>query len=66
MGHIKMKTIREMNAEDLKERVQETRSELLKLRTNAASGTLRKDSGKIRTMRRDIARMKTRLREMNA
>jgi large subunit ribosomal protein L29 len=59
-----MKAIREMSEEDIKDRIQEFRTELLKLRTNAASGTLRKDSGRIRPLRRDIARMKTRLSEM--
>ena len=42
----------------------ETRGELSKLRTEAAKGTLRKKSGKIKSMRRDIARMLTRKREM--
>jgi large subunit ribosomal protein L29 len=61
---MKMKTVRELEAKDLEERIQEMRSELLRMRTNAASGTLRKDSGKIMPMRRDIARMKTRQNEM--
>ena len=61
---MKMKTVRELEAKDLEGRIQEMRSELLRMRTNAASGTLRKDSGKIMSMRRDIARMKTRQNEM--
>ncbi len=64
MSRVRMKAIREMSEEDIKDRIQEFRTELLKLRTNAASGTLRKDSGRIRPLRRDIARMKTRLSEM--
>ncbi len=64
MSRVRMKAIREMSEEDIKDRIQEFRTELLKLRTNAASGTLRKDSGRIRPLRRDIARMKTRLNEM--
>ncbi len=64
MSRVRMKAIREMSEEDIKDRIQEFRTELLKMRTNAASGTLRKDSGRIRPLRRDIARMKTRLSEM--
>ena len=59
-----MKSIRQFNEKDLTGRIQETRSELAKLRTEAAKGTLRKKSGKIKPMRRDIARMLTRKREM--
>lgn len=59
-----MKSIRQFNEKDLTGRIQETRSELSKLRTEAAKGTLRKKSGKIKPMRRDIARMLTRKKEM--
>lgn len=59
-----MKTVRQFNEKDLASRIQETRGELSKLRTEAAKGTLRKKSGKIKSMRRDIARMLTRKREM--
>jgi large subunit ribosomal protein L29 len=64
MAQLKMKTIREFNETDLKERLEQARTELAKLRTEAAKGTLRKDSGKIRASRREIARMLTRLNEM--
>ncbi len=59
-----MKTVRQFNEKDLASRIQEARGELSKLRTEAAKGTLRKKSGKIKSMRRDIARMLTRKREM--
>jgi len=59
-----MKTIRELNEKDLKSKIQETRSELAKLRVDASKGTLRKESGKLRPLRHDIARMLTRLNEM--
>ncbi len=59
-----MKTVRQFNEKDLASRIQEARGELSKLRTEAAKGTLRKKSGKIKPMRRDIARMLTRKREM--
>ena len=64
MTRISMKTIRELNKSDLKSKIQETRSELAKLRVDAAKGTLRKESGKLKPLRRDIARMLTRLNEM--
>ena len=65
MSRISMKTIRNLNEKDLKSKLQEARSELGKLKVDAAKGTLRKESGKLRPLRRDIARMMTRLSEMN-
>jgi large subunit ribosomal protein L29 len=59
-----MKTIRQLNEKDLKSKVQDTRSELAKLRVDAAKGTLRKESGKLKPLRHDIARMLTRINEM--
>jgi large subunit ribosomal protein L29 len=59
-----MRTIRELNETDLKERLEQARVELAKLRTDAAKGTLRKESGKIRATRTDVARLLTRLNEL--
>ncbi|KFM18230.1 50S ribosomal protein L29 [Marine Group I thaumarchaeote SCGC AAA799-P11] len=64
MSRISMKTIRNLNEKDLKSKIQESRSELAKLRVDAAKGTLRKESGKLKPIRHDIARMLTRLNEM--
>ena len=64
MTRLSMKTIRELNEKDLKSKIQETRSELAKLRVDASKGTLRKESGKLKPLRHDIARMMTRLNEM--
>ena len=64
MTRISMKTIRQFNEKDLKGKIQETRSELAKLRVDASKGTLRKESGKIKALRHDIARMLTQLNEM--
>lgn len=64
MARIKMKTVRAFNEKDLKDRLQQARSELAKLKTDAAKGTLRKESGKMKPLKRDIARMLTRLNEM--
>ncbi len=64
MARLKMKSIREFNETDLKERLEQSRIELAKLRTDAAKGTLRKESGKIRALRKEVARMLTRLNEL--
>ena len=59
-----MKTIRELNEKDVKDRIEEMRTELSKLQVENAKGTLRKESGKIKPVKRDIARLLTRLNEM--
>lgn len=64
MSRVRMKGIRELDPKALEERIQEKRTELAKLRTDAAKGTLRKESGHIRSLRRDIARMMTRRTEL--
>lgn len=64
MTRIKMKTVREFNESDLKDRLGQLRSELTKLKIEASKGTLRKDSGKVKPLRRDIARVLTRLNEL--
>jgi large subunit ribosomal protein L29 len=64
MGYLKMKSIRELNENDLKEKLEQSRVELAKMKTDSAKGTLRKESGKIRASRKEIARMLTRLNEM--
>ena len=65
MSKLRMKALREMNEKDLKSRVIEMRTELSKLEVENAKGTLRKESGKIKPLKRNIARLLTRLNEMN-
>ena len=65
MTRLKMKSIRELNETDLKDRIIQMRTELSKLEVENAKGTLRKESGKIKPLKRDIARLLTRLNEMN-
>ena len=60
-----MKTIRELNENDLLDRLQQLRSDLTKLKIDSSKGTLRKESGKIKPLKRDIARILTRLGELN-
>ena len=63
MGRIKLKVLREMNDKDLSEKLDELSSELTKLRSEGAKGTLKKETASIRWTRRDIARIKTVLNE---
>ncbi len=64
MGRLKMKTIRELNEKDLQDKLQQMRSDLTKLRLDGAKGTLRKESGKLKPLRKNIARIKTRLKAL--
>ena len=64
MGRLKMKTVRELNETDVKDRIEQMRTELSKLQVENAKGTLRKESGKINRVKKDIARLLTRLNEM--
>ena len=64
MAHLKNKTIREFNEKDLQDRLKQTRTELFKLNVESKKGTLRKESGKLKPLRKDIARMLTRINEM--
>ena len=64
MGHLKNKTIKEFNEKDLRDRLRQIRTELFKLRVESKKGTLRKESGKLKPLRKDIARMLTRMNEM--
>ncbi len=64
MTRLKMKTIHALNEKDLLDRLQQLRSDLTKLKIDSAKGTLRKQSGKIKPLKRNIARILTRLNEM--
>ena len=55
MARIKMKTVRELNEKDLKDRLQQAKTELAKLKVDSAKGTLRKESGKMKPLKRDVA-----------
>ena len=64
MARLKNKTIREFNDKDLDDRLKQARSELFKLQIESRKGTLRKESGKLKPLRREIARILTRMNEM--
>ncbi len=65
MSKLRMKAVKQLNEKDLKSRIIEMRTELSKLEVENAKGTLRKESGKIKPLKRNIARLLTRLNEMN-
>ena len=63
---LKPAELRKMSDEELREKLLELRSELMRLRAMSERGTLGKESGVIREVRRDIARILTILRERRA
>jgi large subunit ribosomal protein L29 len=63
MPRLKTKTLREMNNQDLGDKLAELKTDLGKLELEKSKGTLKKQTGNIRWLRRDIARMKTIMNE---
>ncbi|HEY9406229.1 MAG TPA: 50S ribosomal protein L29 [Nitrososphaera sp.] len=63
MPRLKMKTLREMNNEDLSDKLVELKADLGKLQLEKSKGTLKKQTGSIRWLRRDIARLNTIMNE---
>ena len=63
MARLKLKTLREMNNNDLTDKLSELNADLAKLRSEGAKGTLKKQTGDLRWLRRDIARIMTILSE---
>jgi large subunit ribosomal protein L29 len=63
MARLKLKTLREMNDEDLADKLVELKTDLGKLRLEKSKGTLKKETGSIRWLRRDIARILTIINE---
>jgi len=59
----RIKTLRELNNSDLKDKLDDLKVDLAKLRSEGSKGTLKKDAGVIRWKRRDIARALTILNE---
>ena len=64
MAMLKMKSLRELNEKDLRDRIVQMKTELSKLKTEDAKGTLRKETGKIRKVKKEVARLMTRLNEV--
>ena len=61
-----MSEIRKLSEKDVHNRLRDTRNELTKLKTISAKGTLKKDSGRLRPLRKDIARLETRITEIRS
>jgi len=64
MVRLRNKAIIEMNEKDLYDRLKQIRADLFKLNVESKKGTLRKESGKLKPLRKDIARMLTRVNEL--
>jgi large subunit ribosomal protein L29 len=62
---MKTSEIRELTVQDIRERVETEKANLLKMKLNHAVSPL-ENPGKIKESRRDIARMLTILRQRNA
>ncbi|GBC74297.1 MULTISPECIES: 50S ribosomal protein L29 [Candidatus Nitrosocaldus] len=63
MARLKLKDLKALSDDDLKAKLSELRSELAKIMVDRAKGTIKKESGKVKYMRRDIARILTILGE---
>jgi large subunit ribosomal protein L29 len=63
MPRLKMKDLREMSDDELKAKLSELRSELARAQVERSKGTIKKESGRMKYMRRDIARILTLLNE---
>ena len=59
---MKIKDLRELSTKELEGKIMETKKELFSLRMKQSTGTLDKPS-RIKALRKDVARMKTILRE---
>jgi large subunit ribosomal protein L29 len=66
MARLKLKTLREMNEQDLANKLAELKADLAKLNLEKSKGTLKKQTGNIKWLRRDIARIMTLLNEGKA
>ena len=64
MVRLRNKTIIEMNEKDLYDRLKQIRADLFKLNVESKKGTLRKESGKLKPHRKNIARILTRINEL--
>ncbi len=62
MSLLKIKNLRELSDKELESKIRESKKELFSLRMKQSTGTLEKPS-KIKELRKDVARMKTILRE---
>jgi len=64
MVRLRNKAIIEMNEKDLYDRLKQIRADLFKLNVESKKGTLRKERGKLKPHRKNIARILTRINEL--
>ena len=64
MVRLRNKAIIEMNEKDLYDRLKQIRADLFKLNVESKKGTLRKESGRLKPHRKNIARILTRINEL--
>lgn len=63
MAQLKPKELRKQDSDKLRQTLYDLRSELSKLKGEAQRGVVKKDVGKIRRMKRDVAKILTILQE---
>ena len=63
MARLKLKTLREMNDQDLADKLAEVKADLGKIKVAKSKGTLKKETGSVRWLRRDVARIMTLINE---
>jgi len=63
LPRVKVKSLREQDPQQLRDRLFELRGELSKLRTLAARGMIQKEAGNINRVQKDVARVLTVMRE---
>jgi len=66
MKRVKTEELSKLSEPDLVKRANDLRSELSRLRSKAARGTLKKELGEIKTVRRNIARTLTMINSKKA
>ena len=66
MSKLRVKELRQQDQLQLRSRLFELRGELSKLKSRAARGMIQKESGNIRRIRKDIARILTVMNEKGA
>jgi len=64
MVRLRNNAIIEMSEKDLYDRLKQIRADLFKLNVESKKGTLRKESGKLKPHRKNIARILTRINEL--
>jgi large subunit ribosomal protein L29 len=65
MKRLETKDLQKLSHEDLIKKLNELRTEFSKLKSGAARGTLKKELGEIKTVRRNVARVLTAINSLS-